>query len=82
MRRLRASATRAGSLIPRARSRSSLQVAVRIFVRRRLEELAGKPEHALRLVRRHQFVYERLEVGEHFDLRERLGFDWIHWHTS
>jgi hypothetical protein len=29
-------------------------------------------------VRRHQFIYERLEISQNFDLRQRLFFDWIH----
>jgi hypothetical protein len=29
-------------------------------------------------VRRHQFVYERLEIRENFDLRKCFFFDWIH----
>jgi hypothetical protein len=55
-----------------------LQVMVRIFARWRLQELGGEPQHTLRFVRRHQFVYERLEISEYFDLRECFFFDWIH----
>jgi hypothetical protein len=53
-------------------------VTVRIFARWRLEELGGEPQHTLRFVRSHQFVYERFEISEYFDLRKRFFFDWIH----
>src|SRR6266513_6403429 len=55
-----------------------LQMVVGIFTRWRLQELGGEPQHALGLVRGHQFIYERLEIGENFDLRQRLFFHWIH----
>ncbi len=53
-------------------------MVVGIFTRWRLQELGGEPQHALGLVRGHQFIYERLEIGENFDLRQRLFFHWIH----
>ena len=55
-----------------------LQVAIRIFARWRFQELGGKPQDSLGFVRYHQFFYERLEIGEYFDLRQRLFFHWIH----
>jgi hypothetical protein len=44
------------------------QVVIRIFARRRLQELGGEPQDSLGFVRYHQFIYERLEIGENFDL--------------
>jgi hypothetical protein len=49
-------------------------VLVGIGVRRRREQLARKPEHALGFVNDHQVVHLLLEVGEHFDLRQHLHF--------
>jgi hypothetical protein len=54
------------------------QMTVGVFPGSRLEQFSGKPEHALGFVGSHQLQHQRLEVREHFDLRERLSFDWIH----
>ena len=59
-----------------------VQMVVGVGVRRRREQLAREPEHALRLVRLHQLVDDRLEVGEHLDFRERLRGGLDHGHPE
>src|SRR5437868_6372671 len=49
-----------------------------ILTRRRLEQFRGEPEYTLCLVGGHELRHHWLQIGKHFDLRERLFFDWIH----
>src|SRR6476646_2825562 len=51
------------------------EVVIGILARRRIEQLRWQPEHALLLVRSHELRHHWLEIGEHFDLRQRFGFD-------
>ena len=53
-------------------------MAVGICIRRRIENLARKPQHTLRFVRPPSIGYDFLEVGEHLDLREHLGVGGLH----
>jgi len=54
------------------------QMMVGILSRRGLEQLRGKPEYALRLVRDHELQDQWLEISKHLDLRERFFFYWVH----
>jgi hypothetical protein len=44
-----------------------LQMAVGVFIRRRVQDFTWKPEHALRLVLLHQLGHCRLEISQYFD---------------
>ena len=48
------------------------QMTVWVRVGRRGQELAREPQETFRLVRLHEIVHHRLEVGENFDLGERF----------
>ena len=49
-------------------------MVIGVGVGRRREQLARKPEDALRLVHHHQLCNELFEIGEYFYLRQHLHF--------
>ena len=53
------------------------QVPIGIFVRSRIQNLGRKPEHSLGFVRFHQLFHDGLEIGQNFDLGQRLLFEWV-----
>jgi len=58
------------------------EVPVRIFVRRRIENLTRKPENPLCFVNCHKLRDNLFEVRKNFDLRKHLGVGCLHAHLS
>ena len=53
-------------------------MTVGVFVRRRIQNLAGEPQDTLRFVRPHQISYDVLEIRENLDLRKHFGVGGLH----